>query len=124
LYEADKDGVWSQTAILLGEDTPNDDARRDFGVSVAFSSDVAVVGACAYWPTWSTQNEGAAYLFVKVDDTWQQHTRLPVRAPGDDDRFGNAVALNADAVVVGAPGVFKGDQPTAGAVFVYRPLVP
>ena len=68
-----------------------------FGHSVAIDGGLAVVGA---WGV--AANTGAAYVFAQENGTWelQQVLRAPAGLP--KDRFGHAVAVHADTVVIGA----------------------
>ena len=68
-----------------------------FGHSVAIDGGSAVVGA---WGV--AANTGGAYVFAQEYGTWelQQVLRAPAGLP--KDRFGHAVAVHGDTVVVGA----------------------
>ncbi len=83
--------------------TANDGAANDnFGIAVALDHDNLVVGA-----TGESSNTGAAYLFARNQgsaDNWGQITKLTASDGAGSDQFGAAVALQNDAVVVGAPG--------------------
>lgn len=49
-------------------------------------------------------NTGAAYVFVRIGDTWIQQAYLKASNPGGLDGFGEAVAISGDTIVVGASG--------------------
>ncbi|MCK6448576.1 MAG: FG-GAP repeat protein [Planctomycetes bacterium] len=91
-------GSWVQEAKL----TAGDGAFRDhFGMAVAVSGDTAVVGA--YRHDHPQANCGAAYVFVRSAGVWTQQAELTAADAAQNDMFGQALALVADRVAVGAP---------------------
>jgi hypothetical protein len=99
---------------LLASDRESFD---NFGFSVALSSDgtTAVVGAVYKDPFLYTDN-GAAYVFTRVLDTWvAQQTLLPSILE-TESYFGNSVAISSDGntVLVGTP--YSGGT---GAVYAF-----
>jgi hypothetical protein len=94
----------------------NAEAQDVFGLSVAISGDTLLVGA-PYEDSASTgvngnQNDnsatdvGAAYVFVRVQDTWVQQAYLKSKFGSEPYRaqhFGSSVALAGEIAVVGAP---------------------
>ena len=129
--------TWSQQAYLKASNTG---ARDQFGTSVAVSGDTILVGA---WGEASNgtgvngnQNDnsadrsGAAYVFTRSGTTWSQQAYLKASNTKYYDRFGEAVAVSGDTVVVGAWGEasnaigVNGNQlddsaPHAGAAYVF-----
>ena len=101
----------AQQAYLKASNT---DAEDLFGCTVAVSGDTAVVGA-KYEDSnsvgvnglqhinfqWSA---GAAYVFVRTGSTWKQEAYLKASNTNKGDRFGTAVAISGDTIVVGAEG--------------------
>jgi hypothetical protein len=90
----------------------NTDSRDIFGTSVAISRDTMVIGA---WGESSNavgingdqsnnsfEAAGAVYIFVRTGGIWTQQAYLKVSNTGTDDRFGQAVAISGDTIVVGA----------------------
>ena len=136
---------WHQQAYLKASNSGSTDI---FGVSVAISGDTIVVGAVdedsnatgvnGAQNNNSTMQAGAAYVFVREGSNWIQQAYLKASntpASGQsgqstEERFGYAVAVSGDTVVVGAmdedsaaTGV-NGDQfnnaaPNAGAAYVF-----
>jgi hypothetical protein len=136
--------IWTQQAQL----TPtNPRVGHYFGAAVAISGDTVVVGAP--WEhggatgvngstTSGAMSSGAAYVFVRSGTTWTQQAYLKASNTFPDhgiynflgDKFGSAVAISGDTIVVGAPeedsdgtGV-NGNQannshPDAGAAYVF-----
>ena len=100
--------TWSQQAYLKASNTG---ASDNLGYSVAVSDDTVVVGA--FWenssttgvnstPDESAGDSGAAYVFTRSGVAWSQQAYLKASNTGADDRFGGAVAVSGDTVVVGA----------------------
>ena len=86
-------GVWTQQAALSSTDGAAGDA---FGFSVSVNGDTAVVGAYA-----KSNNQGAAYVFVRSAGAWSQQAKLAAIALASDAEFGYSVSVNADTAVVG-----------------------
>lgn len=105
-------GQVEQIAILR-PDTPT----TGFGSPVAMSGDFVIVAA--------SQDSGlgflagVAFVFHRSGDTWEQQTRLTASDGVSYDRFGFAVAIDGDVIVVGAPHIDPvGVAP--GAAYVFR----
>ena len=101
--------MWTQQAYLKASNTGAGDA---FGGSVAVSGDTVVVGASqedsnatginGNQADDSAGNAGVAYVFTRGGTTWAQQAYLKASNTGPGDRFGGAVAVSGDTVVVGA----------------------
>ena len=122
---ADRAGVDSGAAYVFRHDAsgwreearlvPDDAVEHDrCGNAVGIDGDTLVLGAHAHHEL--GRKAGAAYVFRFRRGSWKQEARLAV--PGSL-RFGHAVAVSGDCIVVGAPGDLVGDLP-AGAVHVFR----
>ena len=93
-----------------------------YGEAVDLRGDVLVIGAPEANYAWD--GRGAVYVYRLQDGEWQEEVRL-VASDRDDDqrgqRFGNAVTLGDDILVIGAPGT---DDPqlgeNAGAVYIFE----
>ncbi|MBZ0090501.1 MAG: FG-GAP repeat protein, partial [Thermoanaerobaculia bacterium] len=108
--------TWGEVTKLHAADGSADDR---FGVAVGISGETAVVGA----NTESTAglNAGAAYVFARNlggADTWGQVTKLSAADAAAGDRFGEAIAIAGDLVVVGAPYDANAGSGT-GAAYVF-----
>ena len=80
---------------------PDDIAVGDhFGSSVSVSGDTIVVGADHQDA--AGVDAGAAYVFQFDGSQWIQQVKLLPADLGPDDRFGNAVAVSGNAILVGA----------------------
>lgn len=126
---------WSQQAYLKASNAGDQDG---FGSAVAIAGDTLVIGAPredgdANASTGNnndnTDNAGAAYVFVREGSSWSQQAYLKAANAGLDDRFGDAVAIDQDTVVVGAPfedgdasaiiGSDNDNAVNAGAAYVF-----
>jgi hypothetical protein len=90
----------------------NTGANDQFAHALAISGDTVVVGA-----EWESSNasgvndnqnnnlaskSGAAYVFVRDGTNWTQQAYLKASNTGVEDRFGYAVAISGDTIVVSA----------------------
>ncbi len=92
-------------------------ANDQLGRSVAVNGDTAVVGASQDDDNGS--NSGSAYVFRFNGSTWEQEQKLLPSNGASGDRFGYAVALSGDTVIVGAWG--DNDLGVdSGSAYVYR----
>ena len=89
----------------------------ELGHSTAIRGDLAVVGV----PQVGT-GIGAAHVFRRTGANWTSMTQIAVLTPSDGgifDRFGAAVAIDGDTIVVGAPGHDIGGSVSEGAAYVF-----
>jgi len=114
VFERAGDDTWSQVAKLL----PSDPPYWEFGLAVALSGDVIVVGSKNDddHGNWS----GSAYVFERsTDGVWQRVAKLFGHDTGGLDEFGTSVAISADTALVGSPGADP-QAPGSGAVYVFE----
>jgi len=128
--------VWVQEAYLKAETGDIDDL---FGVDVDVDGDVIVVGANAEDGSARIVNDpedddagaaGAAYVFRRTAGVWAQEAYLKAWNADAGDRFGEAVAIEGDRILVGArfeeglsPGVNGPDGNggvEVGAAYTFR----
>ena len=101
------DGSWIQEAVLV----PNVRVfNEEFGHTVAISGNTAAVGAV------QRNGRGAVFVFRYDGTAWNQEAELTTSAPSPDPRFGFAVDLSGDTLVVGGIG----EEQFRGAAYVYR----
>ena len=62
---------------------------------------------------------GSAYVFVRSGTTWTEQAELLATAPVSGDRFGNAVGISGDTVVVGTELADNVVGIGAGSAYVY-----
>ena len=107
--------AWSSQAKLFSADAQPSDL---FGIAVALSGDVAVVGAPLQAD--NGRSAGAAYVFRFDGATWRQEAKLLPSDGVADAQFASAVAIDGATIVIGA---FRDDdrgRATGGAyVFSY-----
>jgi len=107
--------VWDYLAQL----TADDGASADwFGASVAISGDTIVVGALGD-DVGATVDQGSAYVFKRSGMTWTQRAKLTAADGAYGDRFGQAVAISGDTIVVGAHGDDVGDNVDQGSAYIF-----
>ena len=101
--------TWTQQAYLKAS---NSEAEDGFGIRVSIWGDTLVVGAHEEdssspgvngRPDELAEKSGAAYVFVRQGTSWTEQAYLKASNPGVQDRFGQAVAISGDTIVVGAP---------------------
>jgi hypothetical protein len=115
-YVFTRDGsTWSQQAKLTASDGAADDV---FGIAVALSGDTALIGARQAVVA-GHMNQGAAYVFVRSGDTWNEQARLTASNGVAFDLFGDAVALSGDTAVIGAAFADPGGNDAQGAAYVF-----
>lgn len=86
------------------------------GISVSISGEAAVLGASGF-DLGSDNNQGSAHLFQRGNQGWRETTQWLALDGKAGDGFGRAVAMDANSVVIGAPG--RGvDNPLEGAAYV------
>lgn len=88
--------------------------NSSFGWAVAISGDRAIVGARTEDDSLGNDSVGAAYIFDLV--TGQQLHRLTASDGVELDYFGEAVAIDGNIAIVGAPSVGTSNT---GAVYVF-----
>ena len=111
-YPLTIDPSFQQQIILKSLNTSYEDF---FGGSVAIDGDTLVVGA--YKDTSnatgingdqgndSIHSAGAAYVFIRIGNTWRQQAYLKASNTWKFDEFGHSVAIAGNTIVIGAPGV-------------------
>lgn len=89
--------VWIETKILATDGKAHD----NFGLNVAVSGEVVVIGApydddCGDY-------SGVAYIYKWNGSTWVE-TKLTASDNKEGDRFGSSVAIDGERIIVGAYG--------------------
>jgi len=96
---------WAEQEILTASDGATLDA---FGWSVSVDSNLLVAGA----PGWFNDS-GAAYVFLRVQDSWSEFDQLFASDESVGNQFGYSVSLSSGRAIVGAP--FN----QAGAAYIF-----
>ena len=123
VFTKPESGGWASTSTVA-KLTASDAATNDeFGISVAVHGETVVVGGHQNDADDQDNNEGAAYVFTKpATGGWTDNTEgAKFTAPDGaaNDEFGVSVAIDVDAVVVGAHLHDVGANANAGAAYVF-----
>jgi len=113
VYVFERDGgSWTQTAKLASDDGDDGDL---FGSAIAVDGDTALVGARQA----GDPATGAAYVFERDSEGWEQVARLIPDATTADAVLGWSVALVDGTALVGAPRDSTAAE-NAGTVFAFE----
>ena len=105
---------WVEEQKLL----PSDGASGDFfGISVAVSGDVAVIGA--FKDDDNGNSSGSAYVFRFDGSCWVEEQKLTASDASSFDCFGESVSISGDVALVGATN-HDHNQSTSGTAYVFR----
>lgn len=109
-------GGWTQRTKVLAPDGAAGDA---FGFSLSLSREAAVVSA--FLDDDGASNAGSAYVLRIVDGAWEHDGKLRASDPSHTGVFGRAVAIDGNALLVGASShdTLVRD---AGAAYVFERL--
>ncbi|MGE0127866.1 MAG: putative Ig domain-containing protein [Blastocatellales bacterium] len=105
---------WTLQQQLIADDGGE---VEQFGAAVALDGDTALIGA----PNDTLNGKpgrGSAYIFTRAGATqpvWTQRQKLTdTQFPEDHDKFGSAVAISGDNILIGAP--FRGSDDRGVAI--------
>jgi hypothetical protein len=107
---------WALQQRLAPPDGGGDDI---FGHCVSLSGDTAVVGAAMNDHS-AGADGGATYVFVRSGGAWAQKQKLLSADAAAGDRFGIAVAVAGNTLVIGADFDDSPSVADAGAAYVFR----
>ncbi len=105
---------------LVKKITADAAAQDQFGTSVAIHGDYLAVGS-PYDDDAGTDT-GSTYVFQRNQggaDNWGEVKKLTASAAGTNDRFGSAVAITAETLLVGAPYRDVSSVSDAGTAYVF-----
>ncbi len=106
--------VFEQTLVA-----PDGAANDLFGSAVALAGSRLVIGAPDDSDGTTIEAHGSAHLFIREGGSWTGRVRLTAPALESEARYGEAVAIDDERVVVGAPGATVGGAPARGRVYAY-----
>jgi hypothetical protein len=113
-------GTWTHRERLGGIVARDGD---QFGTAVSIDRDALVVGA-PFHDHEDVSNTGGAWVFRgdTNSNSWPREQKLVPAGPASQDRFGTAVAISGNGVVVGAPlnDLVTGADVGAAHVFTFR----
>lgn len=102
---------WTEQQRLLASDKKEGDG---FGSAVAIDGNYIVVGA-QFEDDWSC---GAAYIFYRSGSSWSQQQKVKADVLCGSSKFGSAVDIEGDYILVGAPQVGWGLE--RGATYIFH----
>jgi hypothetical protein len=115
-YPITIDPIWTQEGKLTASDPV---ASDNAGHAVALDGDTAVVGSYNADLGVNFGNAGAVYVFTRTGTTWTQQAKLSASSPGRNGRFGTAVDIEGDQLIVGAATAQVGLSRDAGVAYVF-----
>lgn len=104
---------WVEQARVVAPDAAQSDY---FGVSVAMSPGLLVVGASGAFPS---DEPGKVHVFREYDGEWLHEFRLAGSQAGPSARFGRSVAVQGTRIVVGSPEDYY--VADTGKAYVFEP---
>jgi len=101
LFERNSTG-WFETVKYEAEYNASDpdDAEHKFGSAVAVSDNVAIVGA--YHDDELAINAGAAFIYTRYGDTWDEGVKVMAPDGSNEERFGISVDVSGNMVIIGS----------------------
>lgn len=106
---------WFEQSRILPRDGASDD---HFGESVSLSRNTLAVGS-PFHNVGTNANQGKVYLFNRTGSIWSQAQALTASDGAADDTFGISVALQNDALVIGASGDDFASTNAQGSAYVF-----
>ena len=116
------EGGWVSTSEAARLKAPDGKPGHVFGNMVAVSGDTIVVGASGDDNDIGTTNTGSAYVFTKPPGGWVSTTdaaKLTAPVGEEGDKFGSAVSVMGNTIVIGAPGDRDLNGNPAGSAYVF-----
>lgn len=108
-------GMWNEQAKLTASDGTAGDI---FGWAVSVSGDTAIVGA--YWEdVGSSNNQGAAYVFVRSGSIWTEQQKLTASDNPTRPFFGKSVEIAGETAIVGAEQDVIGSNVSQGSAYIF-----
>jgi len=116
-YIFERTGVsWNQEAKILASDADTL-ANEFFGFAVSIDGDYVAVGAPGTSDTGGGAH-GAAYIFLRNGDNWNQQARVKPSVAGVAE-LGRSISLYGSTCAVGAPLNDESFETNVGAVYVF-----
>ena len=99
-------------------ESPDPASGDNFGIAVALDGSTAVIGANRA-DARTRQDTGRAFVFELLGFSWVLEDSLELFYPSTGDRFGSAVAVRGDTMVIGAPLDDLGSVENGGSARVF-----
>jgi len=118
-------GVWKEEAYIKASLPGEED---HFGTDVALSEDGNTLAVGAMGEDGSANeingehdddapNSGAAYVYTRTDESWEQQAYIKASNAGSDEQFGSGVALSGDGSTLAVGANKESNQQGAAYVF-------
>ena len=104
-------GNWTQVDKLIANDG---ELEGRFGAAMASRGSRLVVGSPG-----AALNQGAAYVYHNVGSSWLFVNKIQASNGSGGDQFGNAVHIEEEYAVIGAPNRDAGGLADAGAAYTF-----
>ncbi|MBL9148409.1 MAG: hypothetical protein JNM94_06920 [Phycisphaerae bacterium] len=114
IADRDANGQWVVAAELLGP-APG----SLFGSSVAVDGDTLVVGS-PNLDVSGVPSAGQVTVYERRSGTWTPIQTLTSDVPAANERFGSALALDGDRVVIGGTGSSRAGPASSGALWIFE----
>lgn len=116
-------GAWTSTSQAARLTMPSGESEANFGQAVSISGDTIVVGASGEdYYSYNPRHKGAAFVFTRPNGGWVSTSaaaKLTALAGDIGDRFGSAVAVSGDTIVIAAPGDRNHRGSRVGSAYVF-----
>jgi len=106
---------WIEEAKLLASDG---EIYDEFGSNVAIDGKYAVIGAPK--DDDNGNNAGGAYIYQRNGENWNQVEKLLASDGKEGDKFGDAVSINEDCIIIGARNDDDDIGDLAGSAYIYK----
>lgn len=119
IYKFDASGnTWELQSLIMDANGQSNDY---FGYDVAISGDYAVVGVEEDDESTFTNN-GSAQVFKRNNSTgnWEFQQKLINQMPANDDKFGHAVSIDGDYIIIGAYLDDESNINNTGSASIYK----
>jgi hypothetical protein len=110
VYQRQSTGVWIKIQKLLPDPI---DETAFFGSSMEIFNNTLIIGAYG-----NSKKMGKIFLFQQSGDQWIQFQCLEANDPISLNRFGNAVSLSDNYIIVGA--YIENNKETGGAAYIFE----
>ncbi len=115
VFQRLEDGTWELFQTLYASDPSANDW---FGLGLAIDGDVIAVGSSL--DDDQGPDSGSVSMFRFDGESWESDGFLLPPANSDGFKFGSAVAVSGDHLIVGAPSYTQPDVQADGAAYFYR----
>lgn len=117
VYVFTKNGnSWNQSQKLSASDKKEKDY---FGFSVSIYNEIIVIGAKS-GDSGNKNGNGVAYIFSRNSDSWSETQKLMANDMENADRFGAAVAIYGNTIIVGADHKSDEGKASLGATYIFK----